>query len=55
LYEPLADTLIFVQENSTAVRAEMAKASAQTLALAPSAWWAQATRAGIGHPVWHQG
>ena len=45
LYDSLSDTLIFVQENSAAVRAEMAKASAQAVALAPSAWWAQATRA----------
>jgi TolB-like protein len=45
LYDSLSDTLIFVQEHSAAVRAEMAKASAQAVALAPNAWWAQATRA----------
>jgi TolB-like protein len=45
LYDSLSDTLIFVQENSVAVRAEMANASAQAVALAPGAWWALATRA----------
>src|SRR5665213_2498843 len=45
LYDSLADTRIFVQGNSVAVQAEMAKASAQAVALAPNAWWAQETRA----------
>jgi TolB-like protein len=45
LYDSLSDTLIFGQENWAAIRAEMAKASAQAVGLAPSAWWAQATRA----------
>jgi TolB-like protein/tetratricopeptide (TPR) repeat protein len=45
LYDSLADTRIFVQGNSGAVQAEMAKASARAVALAPNAWWAQATRA----------
>jgi len=45
LYDSLADTRIFVQGNSRALQAEMAKASAQAMALAPNAWWAQETRA----------
>ncbi|HEV2703647.1 MAG TPA: hypothetical protein VGV09_18625 [Steroidobacteraceae bacterium] len=45
LYDSLADTRIFVQGNSGAVQAEMAKASAEAMALAPNAWWAQETLA----------
>jgi TolB-like protein len=44
LYDSLSDTLIFVAENSAPMRAEMAKASARAMALAPGAWWALATR-----------
>lgn len=45
LYSVLAATLIYLPENATSARKEMADASAHMIALAPDAWWTQAMRA----------
>jgi len=44
LYNQLDNTLIYIPENATSTRMEMADASAHDLMLAPDAWWTLAMR-----------